>query len=774
MQLNPDLYYFCFDTETDLITPGNLTPSLVCVSTYEPSTDEAKAFDRFEGMRVIKEMLERTDVCFVGQNIAYDFGVVCNEDPSLLPLVFRAYDEERVACTQVFEKVAQVAEARTHEKSDMGTLVQKYLHVTLSDKKENRDEYPPEIREELERAHAADIETIRLANYPSIAANPNVLVWRTNFRLLRNEPIENYPSRAIEYILGDARYPWLVLKEMPNYPDMARQVSSAWDLHLMGCEGVGVDEHAVEMLERRLEEDTAKAMDFLTSIGIYDAQGRENTKATKMLVAVAYASTGKPTPDMDKSWLFSQWFEWAQFGLDREGKPTTCADYELFKQVSYLNTGDLTKFAKLRLAGESISYDMKFTKQQRERLDATLEAYSVWQSINPALVPVTEKGGIKTDKVTERDSGNPVLKTLADVSADKKLLSTYVPLLRKGLEYGKICPNWNVLVASGRTSCSRPNLQNQPRKPGVRECFVPKPGNVWIDVDYATAELRSLAQVCLEWFGYSDMADAIKAGQDLHLSFAAKMAGVPYDEAKELLKAGDKQIKRYRQLAKVANFGFPGGMGAGKMYESDQKSDYATGLTEEQFAELKQQWMDAFCEMKPYFKIHGDMSSATDSWSTYEQLYSGRLRGGVGYCDGCNTMFQGLTADGAKEALKLLTRDCYLNENSPLYGGRVVVFVHDEFMVEVPEERLAMGAVERVCELMVKGMEKYTPDVPAGADPAVLRRWRKDAPLIVRDSIPVPFEDRELSEEERVELEAARAEGEFAYWWKTVELGVEP
>lgn len=774
MQLNPDLYPFSFDTETDLITPGNLTPPLVCVSTYEPALDKAKVYDRFEGMRVVRAMLERSDVVFVGQNIAYDFGVVCNEDPTLLPLVFRAYDEGRVACTQVFEKVVQVAEARMHERTDMGSLVERYLHMTLQDKKENLDEYPLEIREEVLRSREADIETIRLADFPHIAANPNILVWRTNFRILRNEPISNYPERAVKYVLGDAKYPWLVLQQMPAYPDMERQVSSAWDLHLMGCAGVAVDEHAVEMLERRLEEDTAEAIDFLTGIGIYDDQGRENTKATKMLVCMAYAGTDTPNPNMDKAWLFSQWFEWAQLNIDHEGKPVTCAEYDLFKQVSYLTSADLLKFAKMRLAGDSISYEMKLTSKQRERLDATLEAFSVWQSINSAIIPVTEKGSIKTDKITQRDSGNLILRTLAEASADKKLLSTYVPLLRLGVKHGKICPRWNVLVASGRTSCSSPNLQNQPRKPGVRECFVPQPGNVWIDVDYATAELRSLAQVCLEWFGYSDMADAIKAGQDLHLAFAAKMAGVSYDEAKSRLASGDKEIKSKRQLAKVANFGFPGGMGAGKMYESDQKNDKPTGLTEEQFSELKDGWMDAFCEMRPYFRIHGDMSSQTDSWSTYEQLYSGRLRGGVGYCDGCNTMFQGLTADGAKEALKLLTRDCYLNESSPLYGGQVVVFVHDEFIVEVPEERLAMGAVERVCELMVKGMEVYTPDVPAGADPAVLRRWRKDAPLIKRDGIPVPFEDRDLTDEERAELEEARMVDEFAYWWKTVELGVEP
>ena len=254
MYLDPSKNYFGFDVETGLISPGNVTPPLVCVSTYDPKTDSTSLYDRLGGMAVLRDMLMRDDIVFFGQNIAYDFGVLCNEDPALLPRVFAAYDSNRVLCTMVCESLAQVAENRTHEKTNLGVLVQRYLGRTVADKNEKLDEYPPEVLAQVLASRQADPNTIRLADYPAIAANPNILVWRTNFILLRNEPIENYPARARDYALEDAKLPWLVLQRMNGYPNTHEQVGAAWDLHLMSIEGVGVDARPVDFLEQRLEQ----------------------------------------------------------------------------------------------------------------------------------------------------------------------------------------------------------------------------------------------------------------------------------------------------------------------------------------------------------------------------------------------------------------------------------------------------------------------------------------------------------------------------------------
>jgi hypothetical protein len=58
----------------------------------------------------------------------------------------------------------------------------------------------------------------------------------------------------------------------------------------------------------------------------------------------------------------------------------------------------------------------------------------------------------------------------------------------------------------------------------------------------------------------------------------------------------------------------------------------------------------------------------------------------------------------------------------------MVAFIHDEFVLEVPEAlHLAQAAVSRLVDVMVRGMAIYVPDVPIKAEPTLMRRWYKEA-----------------------------------------------
>jgi hypothetical protein len=78
------------------------------------------------------------------------------------------------------------------------------------------------------------------------------------------------------------------------------------------------------------------------------------------------------------------------------------------------------------------------------------------------------------------------------------------------------------------------------------------------------------------------------------------------------------------------------------------------------------------------------------------QFLSGRVRGGCRFTQMCNTLFQGLAADGAKKALWDITRECYLDTASPLFGSRVMIFAHDELILEMPEEKAHEAALRQV------------------------------------------------------------------------------
>ena len=128
--------------------------------------------------------------------------------------------------------------------------------------------------------------------------------------------------------------------------------------------------------------------------------------------------------------------------------------------------------------------------------------------------------------------------------------------------------------------------------------------------------------------------------------------------------------------------------------------------------------------MRHYF---ADVSAALqyEGKFTAEQYKSGRRRGGLGFTDGCNTYFQGLVADLAKEAVYYVVRACYTRDDA-LEDCRVVAFIHDEVILEAPIDK-ASEAADRLVNLMVDCGQRWLPDVPLRAEATLMERWYKSA-----------------------------------------------
>jgi len=368
--------------------------------------------------------------------------------------------------------------------------------------------------------------------------------------------------------------------------------------------------------------------------------------------------------------------------------------------------------------------------------------------------PATAKGGISTDKETLMESDPakqphvmvkgvsvPILHALASISADEHNRTTYIPAFSHGTIYPINC-GWNSLVESGRTSAWGPNWQNLPTEGGFRECVIPRQGNFFINADYSGIEMCALAQVCLDLFGHSTMAEALVAGKDLHLFFGAAILGITYAECVARYEADDPEVVTIRKVAKHCNFGLGGGMGAETFVATVWKQ---SGFTVRIPVEgprgawvLKALWLDTFPELREFFAYVSQATSTSGGETTFVQPRSGRVRGGCGYCDGLNTHFQGLAADGAKAAFFFAQQECYTGysrfwtrhehgeRKSPLYGARITIFVHDELIGEAPEH-MAAEAAERMSVVMGLGMGLYITDVPIIAKPLLMRRWYKKA-----------------------------------------------
>ncbi len=368
------------------------------------------------------------------------------------------------------------------------------------------------------------------------------------------------------------------------------------------------------------------------------------------------------------------------------------------------------------------------------RDDAAVRA----RAAQAGVTKLTAKGQVSIDAAALQDIDDPVIATLVEYQKAGKLASTYLPVVERGTREPIHCRYG--LVESGRTSCSGPNLQNLPRGGGVRECFVPRPGFVFVSADYSVIELVCLAQVLVDRYDIdnSRMALALLAGRDLHLVTAGHILGKRYDETVALYKSGDKGAKQARQLAKGLNFGIPGGLGPAKLRQLLR--GYGHHVTEGQARLLKEKWLGLYPEMRMYFEAISRYCGVYPEGQVLQRHpITGFVRGGLDYCSLANHNFQHLASYGAKIAVYAVQRACFAPDGA-LSGSRLVAFVHDELVLEVPEDRCHEAACE-LTAIMEGEFTLATPDLPVTAQAVAMRRWAKDAAPTYRDGKLVPWGD---------------------------------
>jgi len=347
-------------------------------------------------------------------------------------------------------------------------------------------------------------------------------------------------------------------------------------------------------------------------------------------------------------------------------------------------------------------------------------------------------------------------------------LKTFVEKLDQPMIY----PRYDTMKNTGRTGSSKPNIQNLPRRPGIRECFEAPPGYCFCLVDYSGIELCTLAQTTYTMFGHSKMRDLINEGKDLHCAFGSEMVG------REITK----KDKNERQGAKAVNFGLPGGLGP-KTLQTTAEANYGVKFSLEECQRLKELWMTTFPECREYLKdrslesvdwsrgpiedlgiaracalriLSGHEVSAASgrpynadllSWVREDiavqlgvqgrpfcselgeelrkvttKTTTGRLRGQAMYCQSKNTPFQGLAADGAKLALW----ECFKE------GMQIVAFIHDEIITQISIKDLHAHA-DKKKNLMLAAMQSVVPDVRIEVEISACQRWTKAASLAEKE-----------------------------------------
>lgn len=323
------------------------------------------------------------------------------------------------------------------------------------------------------------------------------------------------------------------------------------------------------------------------------------------------------------------------------------------------------------------------------------------------VVRYTSKGHVQTSKEVLSQTDDPVLHKLMEYQQLRSVMTREVKLL----EAATTTHTRYDLTVTGRTSSSGPNIQNLSKHYGIRECFTPREGYTYVHFDYPTLELRTLAQAVSDITSIKDnkLALAFRNGVDPHLQLAFRLLGRTGER-------GDPEIEQARALAKVLNFGLPGGL-RGANFARYAKDNYGIEVDDPEGAERA--WLAEWSEVAIFQKI---MKQECRSGRPIQHLRSGRLRGHVRTTQAFNTLFQGLGSDVAKSTLYRLVKECYIGCMAP---ARVIAFVHDEFLLEAPVDK-----ADKICRQMADVIKdewsKWCPDVPVGlVEPKAIDLWTK-------------------------------------------------
>ncbi len=402
------------------------------------------------------------------------------------------------------------------------------------------------------------------------------------------------------------------------------------------------------------------------------------------------------------------------------------------------------KYALKRDGGHQVGWIRKM-KPARERIEAVCASKGIKPYLTDTGVKLQRKGmptgveHIAIDRTACVWADDPLMLRRADYVSACKILETYVPVLEQGYEL-PITSRYN-LAATGRTTSSAPslpivgtNLQNAPRAPGVRECYVPREGKIYMMGDFSGAEMHTLAQVCKRRVGYSVLGDTLAAGRCAHINTARYLMGgastpLDYDDLWVRYKQGDPEVKKYRQDAKEPNFGFGGYMQVLTFIKEQLKK--GNRWTYDEGKVMRDAWLAAYPEMPEYFA--GCKAELGPTGQCVVELHwSKRLRKVRGLPTIANSFFQALTADGAKKAINEVVRVSMCETDSAMYKARAFAsnFVHDELIMEV-DECVGVDALQDVAAefktLMQDEFNELCPDYKTKVDVVFARWWSKNA-----------------------------------------------
>ncbi len=294
----------------------------------------------------------------------------------------------------------------------------------------------------------------------------------------------------------------------------------------------------------------------------------------------------------------------------------------------------------------------------------------------------------KTGRSTDSDTleviekYHPIVRKILDWRKLSKLYNTYVKgLLGAVSEDGRMYTTFKQTeTRTGRISSAEPNIQNIPVRTEIgrnfRKFFTAGEGKLLCDADYSQIELRVLAALADD----EVMIKTFAEGRDIHTETAASVFGLP----PEWVDADT------RRKAKAVNFGIVYGIGAFSLAK-----DIGSSVAEAK--KYIEDYLNHFSGVKKYMDDVVNSAKASGYAVTYfgrrrfipEILATNKTVQALGKRIAMNTPIQGTAAD----IIKIAMIRVYKRLKKELPEARLILQVHDELIVEAPENLAAKAAV---------------------------------------------------------------------------------
>jgi hypothetical protein len=648
-----------FDLETGLIRPGLLLPPPAICTSYHPQ-DGARLWTTEQIPAFIERALSEGPVA--GHDIGrFDLPVLAEWYPHLRPLIWKAFEEDRVWDTINAQRIIQI------QKGEPGPLALseccRRYGIQTQDKKD------------------VDVQNLRLS-FGQFIGQKTIS-----------------PAHA-EYALKDAVDPFALLERqlatnLVSIKDLALITRQSFWTGLVAARGFRTDPEHVKIFQQRVEEHLDLLEELAREAGFIRPNGVTDTKVVKCAVAEAYCPGAL-----------------ARFGVHRpeDLKKDREADF-----VAWCRNEGLQ--LPLSKSEKSIGTDKIVKADSGSPELEDLETWGQWKAAYSKDIDILLRGAV--EPVHTRFSLANTLRVISSEPNANNFGKGKRPNLEADLQKLRKKPEM-----AGKTEAELLRIATARQKVwGIRECIAPRSGKAIVTTDIKGLENGSLAQ-CIIWgCGDRRFADKVNSGRDIHAELGAHILGTTYEDIQRRRELGDIEAEEARDCGKPGNFGLSGGMRRWQTLQGYARRGYNVRMSEERTKQVIAAY-DREAEADGRMKWLKRANLFKNSEGRFDVQLAPSLsiwRRNVSGTDARNNPFQTLGALIATEAGWQIARGQYLTGKCP---GNLLMFVYDDYTSEcAPDDVAELAAFHE--QAIEEAGQKISPDVIYKGDSRALTHLSK-------------------------------------------------